>query len=99
MYFLVLAWDGTDEAAVARRDASRAAHMESITALFQEGRVVLGAGILDDEGVVRGSLVVTDYPNRAAVDGYMEAEPLNTAGVWDKVDVYPLRLPEMYLRR
>jgi uncharacterized protein YciI len=96
---MVLAWDGAGEEAVARRDAWRAAHMESITALFQQGRVVLGAGILDDDGVVRGSLVVTDYPDRADVDGYLASEPFQTEGVWDRVEVYPLRLPEMYLRR
>jgi uncharacterized protein YciI len=97
MYFLVLGWDATDEGAVSRRDAARASHMESITKLFEAGHVILGAGILDEDGVVRGSIVVTDYPTRAEAEAYVEEEPLKTAGVWDKVSVYPLRLPDMYV--
>jgi uncharacterized protein YciI len=49
--------------------------------------------------VVRGSIVVTDYPDRAAVDEYLEDEPFNVHGVWERVEVYPLRLPDMYLKR
>ena len=96
---MVLAWDGADDEAVARRDTWRPVHTESITALFEQGRVVLGAGILDDNGVVRGSLVVTDYPSREDVEGYIASEPFQTGGVWDRVEVYPLRLPDMYLQR
>jgi len=98
MYFLVLAWDGKDEGAVSRRDAAREAHMKSITTLFEAGHVILGAGILDDEGAVRGSIVVTDYATRADVNAYIEDEPLQTGGVWESVSVYPLRLPDMYVK-
>jgi uncharacterized protein len=98
MYFLVLAWDGVDEDAVSRRDAARASHTESITALFKAGRVILGAGILDEDGVVRGSIVVTNYATRAEVDAYIQDDPLQRKGVWDAVSVYPLRLPEMYVK-
>ncbi|MGD9797968.1 MAG: YciI family protein [Acidimicrobiia bacterium] len=97
MHFLVLAWDKTDEDGVARRDASRAAHTETITALHQAGAVVLGAGILDDAGVVRGSIIVMDFPDRAAVDEYLAGEPFQTAGVWETVEVHELRVPPMYL--
>ena len=98
MYFLVLAWDGIDQGAVSRRDAARESHMASITKLFQAGHVILGAGLLDEDGVVRGSIVVTDYPTRADVDAYIEEEPLQTAGVWETVSVHPLRLPDMYIK-
>lgn len=99
MHYLVLAWDHTDEGAVARRDAVRAAHMDSIAALFEAGHVVVGAGILDDERVVRGSVVIVDYPDREAVDEYLASEPLQTGEVWARVEVHPLRLPDMYLTR
>ncbi|MEY2430910.1 MAG: uncharacterized protein QOC92_635 [Acidimicrobiaceae bacterium] len=99
MHFLVLAWDRTDEDAVARRDASRQAHMELITELFEAHHVVVGAGILDDDGIVRGSVIIVDYPDRAAVDEYLGTEPLKTNAVWERFEVHPLRLPDMYLKR
>jgi uncharacterized protein len=98
VHFLVLAWDVQADGE-ARRDAARPAHTQSIRALWEEGRVVLGAGILDDAGAVRGSLVVVDYPDREAVDSYLAGEPFVTQGVWDRVEVHPLRLPDFYLKR
>jgi uncharacterized protein YciI len=94
---MVLAWDKTDEQGVARRDQSRAAHGESIRARFEAGEVVLGSGILDEEGVVRGSIIVMDLPDRAAVDAYLATEPFQAAGVWERVEVHTLRIPDMYL--
>jgi uncharacterized protein len=99
VHFMVLAWDKTDEGGVSRRDAARAAHTKTITALHEAGSVALGAGILDDAGVVRGSLIVMDFPDRAAVDEYLASEPFQTAGVWESVEVHPLRVPPMYLSR
>ena len=87
MHFLVLAWDAPNEEGVARRDATRAAHTASIYELWEQGHVVLGAGILDDDGVIRGSLVVVDYPSRPDVDGYLSTEPFATEGVWEQVEV------------
>jgi hypothetical protein len=98
VHFLVLAWDVSDDGE-ARRDAARPAHAESIRELWEQGRVVLGAGILDDAGMVRGSLVVVDYPNRDEVDAYLAHEPFVTERVWDRVEVHPLRLPDFYLKR
>ncbi len=99
MHFLVLAWDVAGEDGVARRDATRAAHATSIRGLFDEGRVVLGAGLLDDAGTVRGSIVVVDYPDRDSVEQYLANEPFVTQGVWERVEVHPLRLPDFYLQR
>jgi uncharacterized protein YciI len=97
VHFMIFAWDRPDDEGVARRDATRAAHGETITALFEAGRVLFGAGVFDDEGVVRGSLIIADYPTRAEVDAYLAGEPFATAGVWDRVEVHPLRVPSMYL--
>jgi hypothetical protein len=96
---MVLAWDVEGEPGVARRDAARPAHAASIRALWDEGRVVLGAGILDDEGTVRGSLVIVDYPSREAVEEYLRAEPFVTESVWERVEVHPVRVPDFYLQR
>ena len=96
---MVLAWDHDGELGVDRRDAARAAHTQSIKALWEQGSVVLGAGILDDDGVVRGSLVVVEYPSRDDVDRYLESEPFVSQAVWDRIEVHPVFVPDFYLGR
>jgi len=98
VHFLVQAWDAPDDGG-ARRDAARPAHAQSIRELWEQGRVVLGAGILDDAGAVCGSLVIVDYPSRGEVDTYLATEPFVTEGVWDRVEVHPLWVPDFYLKR
>ena len=99
MHFLILAWDVEGDEGLARRDAARPAHGKSIRTQWEQGHVVLGAGILDDENAARGSLVVVDYPTREDVDAYLASEPFVTHGVWARVEVHPLFLPDFYLRK
>ncbi|HLG66261.1 MAG TPA: YciI family protein [Acidimicrobiales bacterium] len=99
MHFLVLAWDAPGPDGASRRDAVRPAHAASIRELWEQGRVVLGAGILDEAGGVRGSVVIVDYPGREDVERYLASEPFATEGVWDRVEVHPLRVPDFYLQR
>jgi uncharacterized protein len=99
MKFVVLAWDVPGEGGVARRDALRAAHTETITARFSEGSVLLGAGIFDDAGVVRGSLIIMEGESRASVESYLQTEPFQTGGLWARVEIHELKVPNMYLER
>ena len=96
---MVLAWDHKGPVGVERRDAARAAHSESIRALWEEGHVVLGAGIRDDEGAITGSLVIVEYPSRDDVDRYLESEPFVSQSVWERVEVHPVFVPDFYLGR
>ena len=99
MHFMVLAYDGTDEGAKGRRDAARPAHAESIKALHESGHVILGAGIRDDDGNIIGSLVVTDHASRDEVDAYVAGEPFTTAGVWERVEIHPIGVGDIYLKK
>ena len=99
VHFLVLAWDHPTEEGVARREATRPSHSASIRELWEQGHVLLGAGILDEEDVIRGSLVVVDYPTRADVNRYLDSEPFATNEVWERVEVHPLRVGDIYLPR
>ena len=94
---MVQAWDLPGDPGVARRDELRAAHTDTITARFHEGSVVFGAGVYDDSGVVRGSLVILDCESRAGVDSYLESEPFQIGGLWTRVEVRELKVPDMYL--
>ncbi len=94
---MVLAWDGPGESGVELRDQLRAAHMDAISARFHDGSVILGAGIYDDSGVVRGSVVILDCESRGSVDSYLESEPFQIGGLWERVEVHELKVPDMYL--
>jgi hypothetical protein len=94
---MVLAWDVPDDSGVALRDKLRPEHTDTITARFHEGSVLLGAGIYDDAGVVCGSVVIMDCESRASVDAYLQSEPFATGGLWERVEVHELKLPDMYL--
>ena len=96
---MVLAFDTPDDEGLARRDGARPAHGASIRQLWEEGRVVLGAGIFDDAGVIRGSLVVVDYESRQDVDDYLATEPFVTEGVWERIEVHQLFVPDFYIQR
>lgn len=91
MQYLVVAYDGTDPEASARRQAARPAHMEEVQALKQEGRMILGGALLDDEGRMIGSACVVDFPTRAELDAWLERDPYATGNVWQKIEVTPFR--------
>ncbi len=95
--FMLRAWDVPGDPGIALRNELRAAHTETISARFSEGSVLLGAGVYDDAGVVRGSVVILDCESRAGVDSYLESEPFQIGGLWKRVEVHELRVPDMYL--
>lgn len=90
--FLVLAYDGTDREAPARRKAARPQHFEGIKSMVAKGEIVAGAAILDDAGNMIGSAVFTEFPSRSALDQWLEREPYVRERVWRKIEVKPMRL-------
>ena len=53
--FPILAHDGSDPEAPARRRAARPAHLEGISPRVERGEIVAGGAILDDDGRMVGS--------------------------------------------
>jgi uncharacterized protein len=94
---MLRAWDVPGDSGVALRNSLRASHTESVTAQFEKGTVLVGAGIYDDQGAVRGSLLILECDGRADVDAYLESEPFHTGGLWETVEISELMLPDMYL--
>ena len=83
MQFLIKAYDGPDM--LDKRMAVRPAHLEGMRKLGK--RVVFAGGLLDDAGRMKGSALVMDFPDRAALDDYIQNEPYVRAGVWEKIDI------------
>lgn len=92
MQFMVLAYDGTDEGALARRLKAREAHLAGVTEMKKRGEVITGGAILDDAGQMIGSIAVVDFPDRAALDRWLKTDPYVTGDVWRTIEVRPVKL-------
>jgi uncharacterized protein len=92
MQFVVIARDGTDPDAVARRKAVRPYHLEGVQPLVDAGNVLTGGAILDDDGNMRGSVLLVDFPSREELDAWLDHDPYVTDGVWQQIEVVPFRV-------
>lgn len=83
MKFLIKAYDG--EGMLEKRMAVRPRHLEGMKKLLDH--IVCAGGLLDDEGKMKGSTLVMEFPDRAALDAYLASEPYVVEHVWDRVEV------------
>lgn len=45
--------------------------------------------VLDDAGHAKGSLILMDFPDRAAAERFAENDPYARAGLFDRVEIAP----------
>lgn len=83
MQFIIKAYDGAD--VLDKRLAVRARHLEGMKALGKQ--VICAGGLLDEEGKMKGSALVMEFSDRAAMDAYLKDEPYVTEGVWENIEV------------
>lgn len=88
MQFLVKAYDG--EGMLDKRMEVRPRHLEGMKALGKQ--LICAGGLLDDAGRMKGSALVMEFPNRAALDEYLNNEPYVVEGVWQKIEVEPMNV-------
>ncbi len=99
MVFVVIAHDGRDEGAPARRMATRPRHMERIAPCAERGEMLAGIALLDQpEGRMIGSVMVLDLPDEAAVRTWLAEDPYMREGVWQEVTVLPGRVAPLPYR-
>ena len=92
MQFVVIAYDGTDAGARDRRLAARPAHLENARRMKDEGVLLTGGAILDDQGAMIGSVLVVDFPSRPGLDAWLASDLYVTGDVWRKVEARPFRV-------
>ena len=83
MQFIVKAYDG--EGMLEKRMAARPMHPEGMRALGKQ--IICAGGLLDEEGRMKGSALIMEFEDRAALDACLSAEPYVTEGVWGKIEV------------
>ena len=83
MQFMIKALDG--EGKLAKRMEVRPRHLEGMEKL--RSNIICAGGLLDDEGKMKGSVLILEFPSRAELDSYLAAEPYVVEQVWEKVEV------------
>ncbi|MDA8421259.1 MAG: YciI family protein [Pseudomonadota bacterium] len=93
MFYVITGQDVPDS--LERRKATRPAHLERLTRLRAEGRLLLAGPFpaIDaaDPGAAgfSGSLIVAEFPSLAEAQVWADADPYVDAGVYSRVTVRP----------
>nr|WP_314580415.1 YciI family protein [uncultured Pseudomonas sp.] len=95
MLYAIVATDVANS--LEKRLEARPAHLERLTALKAEGRIILAgpnpAVDSNDPGAAgfTGSLIVAEFDSLSAAQAWADADPYIKAGVYDHVVVKPFK--------
>lgn len=95
MQFLLIAYDGTDVEAPARRQAARPAHLVRARAGRAAGTVLEGGAILNNAGQMIGSAMIFEFSSEEEFRAYLDEDPYVTGGVWQTMEIKPYRRAQM----
>lgn len=91
MQFLVIARDGTDPDAPARRQAARDAHVEAARLRKADGSLHIGGPLLDDDGNMVGSALVLEVEDEQALWAVLHGDVYHRTGVWQSYEILPFK--------
>ena len=86
--FVIRAYDG--KGMLEKRMEVRPRHLEGMERIRQH--VVCAGGLLDDEGKMKGSMLVMEFESHQELDEYLANEPYVQEHVWEKIEVEPLNV-------
>ena len=95
MWYAIEGFDGAD--VLAQRLSARSEHLARLTALRDEGRLLLAGPCpaIDAEepgpAGFSGSIVIAEFASLDAAREWADADPYIAAGVYARVDVRPFR--------
>lgn len=95
MWYVIEGYDGPD--VLAKRLSARPGHLARLTALRDEGRLMLAGPCpaidAEDPGPAgfSGSLVVAEFGSLEEARAWADADPYLEAGVYTRVDVRPFK--------
>ena len=88
MQFVVIGLDGTDEDAASRRQAVRQQHIDLGEELRQSGNMWYGAALLHDDGTMKGSMILVDFPSEKELQEWLDKEPYVVGDVWRDLTIH-----------
>ncbi len=83
MQFVITAYDGVGK--LYKRMEVRPLHLEGMERLKKH--LIAAGGLLDDEGKLKGSVLIMEFDNRKELDEYLASEIYVTEHVWEKITV------------
>jgi len=86
--FIVIGLDGTDKDAPERRQKVRQAHIDMGEELRQAGNMWYGAALLHDDGSMKGSMILVDFPSEKELQKWLGEEPYIVGDVWRDVTIH-----------
>ena len=95
MWYVIEGYDGQD--VLSRRLQARPEHLARLTALRDEGRLLLAGPCpaidAEDPGPAgfSGSVVIAEFDSVQAARDWADADPYVAAGVYQRVEVRPFR--------
>jgi uncharacterized protein len=99
MQFLVVGLDGTGPEAQNRRQAVRAGHIALGDKLLASGNMWYGAALLNDDGSMKGSMLMMDFPSEKELNEWPNIEPYKTEKVWEQVYIHKCKTRDPWFNR
>ena len=93
--YVIIANDGTDEGALERRKQVRPFHLAGAKKLKEQNNYVTGGAILDEEGNMRGSVMIVQFETKEEFDHWFENEPYIKDAVWKSIEVKPFKMADV----
>ncbi len=93
--YIVIAHDGTDEDALSRRMTVRPSHFVRAKQLKASGNFITGGAILNEQGLMMGSMMVVQFNSEQELKEWMDTEPYITGKVWEKIEVKPFKVADV----
>ena len=93
--YLIIAKDGKDDDALNRRKEIRPLHLEGAKKLKEDNNFVIGGAMLDDDGNMRGSMMIVQFETKEDFQKWYDNEPYITGEVWKEIEVKPFRVAEV----
>lgn len=88
MQFLVIGMDGADKEAPSRRATARENHIALGDKLVASGNMWYGAALLNDDGSIKGSMLMMDFPSEKELQEWLNIEPYKTGKVWETIFIH-----------
>ena len=88
MQYMIRAYDG--EGMLQKRMEVRPRHLENMTQV--KGKVLCAGGLLDEEGKMKGSVLIMEFDTKDGLDDYLRTEPYIVEQVWEKVIAEPMNV-------
>lgn len=93
--YLITAYDYTDDGALKRRMDVRPHHLDGARELKANGNYVIGGAMLDDEGKMRGSVMILQFEDEEQLEAWKQNEIYITQKIWESVDIKPFKVAEL----